>query len=142
MICYTDALVVMALAVICYTNALSGALIFDDEAAITENRDVTAADEEVSVDAYEVIQESISGLDIGGIISAFLGTAATVAENLLYIFLFLAFMLFGEESEEDEEAEAARRNSLSVTRSSQRRGSVDVDAQAPIAGGLKEKPIP
>ena len=91
---------------------------------------VTAADEEVSVDAYEVIQESISGLDIGGIISAFLGTAATVAENLLYIFLFLAFMLFGEESEEDEEAEAARRNSLSLTRTSQRRGSVDVDAQA------------
>jgi tetratricopeptide (TPR) repeat protein len=39
-----QALVVTAVAVLCYTSALSGELIFDDEAAITENRDVTDAD--------------------------------------------------------------------------------------------------
>ena len=39
-----QALVVTAVAVLCYTSALSGELIFDDEAAITENLDVTDAD--------------------------------------------------------------------------------------------------
>ena len=73
-----------------FSPGVNGTALEDGEAA-------ESAESASSPGGLDMLMSYIRSVDVSAIISQMLGTAASIAENLLYISLYLIFMLVGED---------------------------------------------